>query len=720
MADFMSSIDTYNYLYSQPVYVREISGQDQNFVALKVELNATNFNFSLAEPDGADFRLASASNGSGILQMWIGYWSQSAQRALVYFKLPYLAANDTKTLWAFWGRANDVSISDIRYMTGELIQGSTSTPVFTFGDDFTTYTSSTLNGLKWPTTNTDGYFNLGGGYLWLGEGSSYYIQSKSDAITSIKRGWVLEDLCYLEAGRQGGTSTSYFPLRYYFYGDLYNYEIRYFRDDSTDRQHSFVAGTLTTYNGTNKGLELYSYNHTYVGYYEPTDKTYQGIGYRDSWDDYEDSWERQVHRNTHMNYFRIYAQNNVSSPRAYLRWVIVREYDRETAPEIDLSALYVEYEVVRPQQTDFTAYQEDATSVDYYHETDIGGDPYRISDNITNSPTNIWTSDETTPLGGYVLIDFGRTKESITNVDYLHLDNSHLSFYNASKLSDNDTDVHSRTYWWATSASNVWAAIRFPTGKAIRSLMLKAVPGALNNMVKNFRLYGTGTDPRFATAFDKVLIYEGTCIQTTTEQLFYFNSRGYAFKYYILEAIDTYGSNLKLQEWGMYEHSSSLGRKTITQVRLHPAAFDSNEQYMPKEFELFGSNDNINWTSVARRDVYTPFFDNGALGRWQHHSIENEDAYYIYKIVFTDNWGASTNIFKVAEWELREKESEAYTFRILAGSESNVSQVWADPATTFDSGHVYSINGNTFNFVLNDVLANSTTVSGVDDLNVVI
>ena len=70
MGEYSSDINTALYKYRQPIYVTEVTGERQLFVPLKLSLNINNFNFDLARSDGADFRLAESSNGTGVLQMW--------------------------------------------------------------------------------------------------------------------------------------------------------------------------------------------------------------------------------------------------------------------------------------------------------------------------------------------------------------------------------------------------------------------------------------------------------------------------------------------------------------------------------------------------------------------------------------------------------------------------------------------------------------------------
>ena len=87
MTDYSSDINIALYKYSEPVYITEPTGERQTFIPLKLNLNQHNFNFDLARSDGLDFRLAERSNGTGVFQMWIAYWSYSSRQATIWFKL---------------------------------------------------------------------------------------------------------------------------------------------------------------------------------------------------------------------------------------------------------------------------------------------------------------------------------------------------------------------------------------------------------------------------------------------------------------------------------------------------------------------------------------------------------------------------------------------------------------------------------------------------------
>jgi hypothetical protein len=169
----------------------------------------------------------------------------------------------------------------------------------------------------------------------------------------------------------------------------------------------------------------------------------------------------------------------------------------------------------------------------------------------------------------------------------------------------------------------------------------------------------------------------------------------------------------------MYERDPDLGKRVISQLRLHPVTIASNEYYFPKQIEFYGSNDGFNWDMLlTTHDTPTPFTDY-AYGRWSRYSFENYDSYYLYKLTCIDNWRAPENIMKIAEWEMVERTEEAFNVRILGGTTNNINNIWADPTSSIDSGTVYFTNDQ-FNTVEHDKLIHyaSPTNSGIDDFNV--
>jgi len=538
---------------------------------------------------------------------------------------------------------------------------------------------------------------------------------RKDAETDILvPGWKVEEGI---EGIGSPTTTTVYAHRYMFLGGENEFEIRYYWDGNTDRYHNFeLGGTVVIDNGTNRGLEIGSYSQNYVGYYEDTDYIYQGMSNRENYEDYDDTWERKVHRNTEIQKFRIYGEDSSTANGVGIDWVIVRGFDPDAEPEINITNLLIPYENIIHQPLDFTSYTTDITSVDFYHSSDIGGNPYLLSNNIVNSVSSIWSSDTTT--SGSLIIDFGRGSKTVNSKNYTHYDNSHVEFYAAMKLSDNDGDIYSANYWQCTTNSDVWAAIKYPVAKSIGCISVKAVASKLNGMVKDYKVYGSDSDPRLSLESEWTLLAEGTFSKTTVEQTIYLSIG--RFYYYILKAENSYGDNIALQEWAHYEAKPSLGKRSVSQLRLYPVVLAAQEDYFPKHIEFYGSNNGVDWTQlIENKETYTPFYDS-TYGRWQRYSFLNNSSYYMYKLVVIDNWYAINDIIKIAEWEMVELVSETNNHRILFGTTNDIEQIWADPTATFDSGNIYALN-DVLNTIYSNTAATYTTISGeVADINVII
>jgi len=134
MSNYGADINPNDFLYRGSFTITESKGENRTDFIFRLELNSDNFYFPFAQDDGADFRVAESSGGTGVLNMFIGQWDTTEQRAHIYFKLPAINANQTKTLYVFWGNENATGISDIDSVG------------FDFADDFD---GTTLDFTKW-------------------------------------------------------------------------------------------------------------------------------------------------------------------------------------------------------------------------------------------------------------------------------------------------------------------------------------------------------------------------------------------------------------------------------------------------------------------------------------------------------------------------------------------------------------------------------------------
>jgi hypothetical protein len=104
MSDYGYDIDINKYLYMRSFTVTENSGTDQTDTPVLLELNSSNFNFDFARSDGSDLRVSESGGGSYILHSWVNKWDSVNNIGRIWFKVPFLGANETKTLYLFWGR----------------------------------------------------------------------------------------------------------------------------------------------------------------------------------------------------------------------------------------------------------------------------------------------------------------------------------------------------------------------------------------------------------------------------------------------------------------------------------------------------------------------------------------------------------------------------------------------------------------------------------------
>jgi hypothetical protein len=486
-----------------------------------------------------------------------------------------------------------------------------------------------------------------------------------------------------------------------------------------DRQSNLVnSSTWVYYNGTEKGLEGGSYSENFIAYYESTDKVYQSMKNRSSYSDYTDSIERQVYGDTRVTYFRIYGRNNAAAPYVDIDWIVVREFFLTDPYSFDTSNLFVTWEQINHQLIDWIEYDSDVTSINYYHYSSYGGDPYRLSDNATGSTTDCWySSEEVISESVDLIIDFARGTNNLVSTDQLHYDSGHINYKNGSKLSNDNNDIWGNNYFQGTTTSG-YVCIDFGDDNvAIGCLSIRAHTVA-SGMAKNFVFRGSYVDPRTSIGEEWDALYADSFANTTDWQEIYFvNEKPY--RYYKLDVLDTHGdAPITLQGWGMYEYNPARRKMVISQLRLCPITLNSEEVYFPKYITLKGSNGLNNWdVLIDNRKSYTPFQDY-VHGRWQRFSFENIKGYYCYRLTVSGTWGNNEEKMGISEWEMCEKLSETHTHRILRGSNNNFNSVWIGENTTFDSGFIYITNDN-LNVVYNDKLTSSTTISGqIMDLNV--
>ena len=96
-------------------YRRPVTVDNQNATALAdyqahVTLNASNFDFASAKPDGADIRFTSV-DGTTLLSHWTESYDSAGRTASLWVKVPSLPAASSTTIYLYYGNAGAASTS---------------------------------------------------------------------------------------------------------------------------------------------------------------------------------------------------------------------------------------------------------------------------------------------------------------------------------------------------------------------------------------------------------------------------------------------------------------------------------------------------------------------------------------------------------------------------------------------------------------------------------
>ena len=97
------------WLYRRPVYIFN-NGSTLNPYQVLIYLDDDNFDFSRANVDGSDVRIA-YTDGTTELAYWIESWDYPNQRAYVWVKVPNLTSGSI-TVYLYYGNSTAVSASD--------------------------------------------------------------------------------------------------------------------------------------------------------------------------------------------------------------------------------------------------------------------------------------------------------------------------------------------------------------------------------------------------------------------------------------------------------------------------------------------------------------------------------------------------------------------------------------------------------------------------------
>jgi|GEM_PF-1119632 len=102
--------DTNDWSYQRPISVVNTGGELTDY-QVKVVLDGSNFNFALAEPDGADL-LFTDLDGIVFYPYWIEIWDPAQQQAVVWVRIPDLPAGVTTEIALLFGNPSAAALSD--------------------------------------------------------------------------------------------------------------------------------------------------------------------------------------------------------------------------------------------------------------------------------------------------------------------------------------------------------------------------------------------------------------------------------------------------------------------------------------------------------------------------------------------------------------------------------------------------------------------------------
>ena len=737
MGDYGININTNDYLYKRPVYYTNPLNQDREDVIIKMVLNSTNFNFSLAKADLGDLRVAERDNGTYVLRMWVAYLEVARPFASIYLKLPSILANQTVTLWVFFGNASAIEIKEPDKIG------------FLFYETFDTTPSSS----KWSGDLTSGLSVLYG-YDLTGSTYMFYahpsvgVQGIINTITnplSGKSKWILEAGTYLASDyingywldARGTQSRSY---AFSFTGSENAFGIQYLAtvspaanpgisNDAVLPRENYTYSAYAPWEvvwGVNYGPEPFSYQENFVAYNEPQDIIYQCSYDRKTLPDIDNTIYRRVNGETKISNVSIlgYFQgpSYFGSGPVYMSWFILREFDVSYRVLVDCRDLYttLQGKTVNHELLNYKEYGDDITNVIYKHESSFGGDPLLLSDDLISTT---WVSGVNATLESEigVTIFFYETTD-LTNFNYTHYDSGHVKYFGASKLSDTNEDVWGRDFWDCPTSTNSWAAIKFDSLCVINSCSITAVSEDLNCCPKNYVFFGSNYSPVTAM-YKAVELYSGAFSKIATTQQFFFHNKA-EYKYYILYVLGNYGgSNIRIQEWEMFYLSEKSTKKRVSQLRLLPPA-DELLYSFPNEISLQASVDMLAWdTLIPWTQTYSPWMQHYVMyGYWQHYSFEDptEKGYYAYRLLCRGNWGEVGGRIAIKEWEMRELYKEYETYRILEGTTNIISQIWVSEGCGIDdsNGTIYATNDK-LNYIMNDSVSSTSLPSNYNDINVI-
>ena len=119
-----------------------------------IKLDSNNFDFSKTQPSGADIRFTD-SDGITLLDYWIEYYDTSEQEATIWVKIPLVPANQTKSIYMWYGNPSAVNQSDDVSIISDPFNDNSCVAYYPFDGNADDYSGNGNDGVKhgtfyWP------------------------------------------------------------------------------------------------------------------------------------------------------------------------------------------------------------------------------------------------------------------------------------------------------------------------------------------------------------------------------------------------------------------------------------------------------------------------------------------------------------------------------------------------------------------------------------------
>ena len=114
-------VDGYTFMYRRAITITEQSGSNLTDYQVRIDLDATNFDFSHFLNNGNDLRFTDAAGN--VLPYWVELMDLVNQQATIWVKVPSIPANGSVDIYMYYGNDSAVSASNVDN-------------TFLFGDDF--------------------------------------------------------------------------------------------------------------------------------------------------------------------------------------------------------------------------------------------------------------------------------------------------------------------------------------------------------------------------------------------------------------------------------------------------------------------------------------------------------------------------------------------------------------------------------------------------------